>query len=919
MGEMTIKTYSLHDGKVIGEEKIGLNENDKKDLKSENLIQNEDQINISFEPENQKLVRKIQPKPDPKPDYIDFQKVKKINFEDDLELETNVLLGIKKKNLEYQFHVLEEQTRNKKTLYEIQNNKNEGYNTKELQIKGCCCCTMDTYLAFNFKLLGPLFVIFHLVGVYQLVNLLESTQNEMMFGIKSFIIKDYNRSNQNMTLGNNTDINHQYENLCFKKIPDFNLLFLSSIIGNLLLKSIGYKFSSLIFMVINSAIILIYNSYDFPKEKYVNFSSVLYIILFYIILYISVGSMALFSQQIYFDGLKKYFMAIYEDEDKIKNQSFFSYLCFTAIPSYFIYIGINYFFKEKYYQNYFLVNIYVYLVFTGLSIIVYFFYSFAFIKVKKIINENISKKYCRICGYLIYQETKNLKPKENTEEKKNEVIIDENNNNPNENIITTEEKEKKIEDETNDDDKIIKEKEGKKEEQEEINLEVDYGNKNISIKNNVISINNNSDVYFLNNNKYAFQDDVCCLSCNLGCRKCYKLIKKSNLLSCICFCSLCENCIEDFPENFGDCCRCKNDYCDQCHEFWHECCQCCRCFSCDCCYCCDCCYDYCSCCSSCDNTDCYDNFCYCDCCCCEIWGKFWTYCFIFISFPFCICCYLRDCYDRNDINELYQEEETFCYCYKIQNCISWCCDLLFKNDVLQIIIIDIYLEVLTLGFGKIINSKLSQNLNSNSLEKNFLIISIYIGYYIIIAIFNSLIKYSKNLKKKKEIVQKEEHKEENPKKKKEEPETNFTDYLWELTGITLMNAFIVTIFSGFSAFGKGKFKEFTDNYLILLPHALTKFYYFILFNSLVKTMDTNNLDLLSNSSIISLFLMIFRLVSSVLVELINIKILLIFQFVFGLIVSIVIIILFICLYYLTYHIYKAAREYFEKKAKENKN
>ena len=210
-------------------------------------------------------------------------------------------------------------------------------------------------------------------------------------------------------------------------------------------------------------------------------------------------------------------------------------------------------------------------------------------------------------------------------------------------------------------------------------------------------------------------------------------------------------------------------------------------------------------------------------------------------------------------------------------------------------------------------------MNSNSLEKNFLIISLYIGYYIIIAIFNSVIKYSKDLKKKKEIVQKEEHKEENPKKKKEEPEENYIDYLWELTGVTLMNAFIVTIFSGFSAFGKGKFKEFTDNYLILLPHALTKFYYFILFNSLVKTMDNDNLDLLSNSSIISLFLIIFRIVSSVLVELINTKILLIFQFVFGLIVSIVIIILLICLCYLAYSVYKVANEYFAKKAQENNN
>jgi len=818
--------------------------------------------------------QKKEPKPEPKPEYIDFQKVKKINFKDDLDLETNVLLGIKKNNLEYKFHVLEEQTKNQKTIYETQTDKNEGLNNKEILKEGCCCCTMETYLSLNFKLLGPLFVIFHLVGVFQLVNLLESTQNEMMFGLKSFIMEDYNRSSQNITLNNITDIYYQYENLCFKKIPDFNLLFLSSIIGNIFLKGLGYKLSSLIFMAINSAVIIIYNSFDFPKEKYVNFTSVIYIILYYILLYISVGSMALFSQQIYFDGLKKYFLAIYEGEDKIKDRSFFSYLCFTAFPSYFIYIGINYFFKNNYYQNYFLINIYVYLTFTGLSVIVYFFYSFALIKGKKLLKKDVSKRYCRICGYLIYQESKKLKPekKDISEIKKDEIINNEKtNNNLNENIITKEDTDNKIENEVDENDKIIEKK-------EDINFKINYDDKQISIKNSFFTISKNhiKNVDYIDyTSKYEYyEDDPCCLSCKLGCRKFFKLANKSSLLSCIFFCDFCKNCLENFPENFGDCCRCKNDCCDSCHECWYDCCKCCDCY-----YCCDCC-DCC--------VDCFHDFCYCDCCCCEVWGKFWMYFYIFITFPFCICCCLRDCCDRDDINELYQEEETFCYCYKIQNNMSWFCDLLFKNDVLQIIIIDIFLESLTLGFGKIINENLSNNLNSNLYWKNFLIISLYIVYYLIIALFNSCLNCLNDSKKRKKEIN--------------------IDYIYELTGVTIWNSFIVSIFTGFSAFGGGKFKEFTDNYLILLPYALTKFYYFILINSLVKKMDADNLDLLSNSTIISLFFLIFRIVVSVLVEIIDIKILLIFQFIFGLIVSIIIITLFIILCWFIAAIYEGIKE-----------
>ena len=50
-------------------------------------------------------------------------------------------------------------------------------------------------------------------------------------------------------------------------------------------------------------------------------------------------------------------------------------------------------------------------------------------------------------------------------------------------------------------------------------------------------------------------------------------------------------------------------------------------------------------------------------------------------------------------------------------------------------------------------------------------------------------------------------------------------------------------------------------------------------------MDASNLDLLSNSMIISLFLSIFKIISSILIDMIEIKILLLFQFIFGLIIS----------------------------------
>ena len=103
--------------------------------------------------------------------------------------------------------------------------------------------------------------------------------------------------------------------IMFNNIPDFNLLFLSSILGNLMLKAWGFRFSSIVFMVINSAFVFIVRTFDFPDNYH--FFKLLLIILYYVLLYLSIGSIALFSQQIYFDGLTKY----YSKDKKEKNNS----------------------------------------------------------------------------------------------------------------------------------------------------------------------------------------------------------------------------------------------------------------------------------------------------------------------------------------------------------------------------------------------------------------------------------------------------------------------------------------------------------------------------------------------------------------------------------------------------------------------
>ena len=109
-----------------------------------------------------------------------------------------------------------------------------------------------------------------------------------------------------------------------------------------------------------------------------------------------------------------------------------------------------------------------------------------------------------------------------------------------------------------------------------------------------------------------------------------------------------------------------------------------------------------------------------------------------------------------------------------------------------------------------------------------------------------------------------------------------------------MEFFVYNYHFRISFFGNKDLKDFTDNYLILFPFALTKFYNFILMNSLVSVIDSNNIDLLSNSTIISLFLSIYQIFVFIIINLLNCSTdgLILFQFIFGLIGLLIIIYLF---------------------------
>ena len=55
--------------------------------------------------------------------------------------------------------------------------------------KYCCCCKAETYLKFNFKFIGLFFAMFFFIGLYQFLWIINSTKEEVIFGLKSFLFR----------------------------------------------------------------------------------------------------------------------------------------------------------------------------------------------------------------------------------------------------------------------------------------------------------------------------------------------------------------------------------------------------------------------------------------------------------------------------------------------------------------------------------------------------------------------------------------------------------------------------------------------------------------------------------------------------------------------------------------------------------
>ena len=177
--------------------------------------------------------------------------------------------------------------------------------------------TKNTVIYFMYYFISPAFAIINLIGIYQVITIM----NVLMALLKN-LTTEYIKNYFDDKYKPQKDLNYYslfYKN-SFTEIFEFNLTMIMDFLGIIVLKSRGFRIASIIFMMINVVSLFLIASFDFSKFDFENrkmsILQILYLLLCYILLFVGVGSSALLSEQILIDSDEKYNKYLIESEKK---------------------------------------------------------------------------------------------------------------------------------------------------------------------------------------------------------------------------------------------------------------------------------------------------------------------------------------------------------------------------------------------------------------------------------------------------------------------------------------------------------------------------------------------------------------------------------------------------------------------------
>ena len=141
------------------------------------------------------------------------------------------------------------------------------------------------------------FLLSYLIGIFQLLDLFDATKKITGIIFKSFF--------SNKPKENNETFKDLYVNSCFKNIPEFDFAFVTSFIGSLPLKLVGFFWSSLLFTILNSFLFVNFMKLELEKEKY-DFFDFFHVSIYFILFFITFGAISLFAHEKISEGILYY-------------------------------------------------------------------------------------------------------------------------------------------------------------------------------------------------------------------------------------------------------------------------------------------------------------------------------------------------------------------------------------------------------------------------------------------------------------------------------------------------------------------------------------------------------------------------------------------------------------------------------------
>ena len=224
-----------------------------------------------------------------------------MSIEDNITIyneENEELLSFKKDKMTQRLEEISQKLKKKSLIRFLKDSKIESSNPENDEYEG----KKKGFILFIIKIVGTFFASFYLIGVFQMIDVMNALKEELSPDIYYFIHKEYIKDRKTF-----------YENYLTisKLIPSFSPFFLSALLSGLLINVLGFITVSIIVLAINFLIIFFgINLFDFmDSSRFENTYSkkqFIILLLLYILLYIIIGIIALAPIEIILDEYKKY-------------------------------------------------------------------------------------------------------------------------------------------------------------------------------------------------------------------------------------------------------------------------------------------------------------------------------------------------------------------------------------------------------------------------------------------------------------------------------------------------------------------------------------------------------------------------------------------------------------------------------------